>query len=77
MLFLELGAGGNTPVIIKCPFWRFTNKNPNASYACVNLGEAYTPREIAPRALCLDADIGKVLRDALQPIQPKSDPTHS
>lgn len=66
VLFLELGVGGNTPGIIKYPFWRFTRENPNAVYACVNLGEAAAPREIAGRALCLDSDIGKVIRDMLR-----------
>lgn len=64
VLFLELGAGGNTPVIIKYPFWRMAGGNPNATYACVNLGEAHAPREIAGRSICLDADIDAVL-DAL------------
>ena len=36
ILFLELGVGYNTPVIIKYPFWRMTAKNPNAFYACIN-----------------------------------------
>ena len=31
-------------------------------YACVNLGEAWAPREIAERAICLDGDIGEVLQ---------------
>lgn len=28
LLFLELGVGYNTPVIIKYPFWRMTAANP-------------------------------------------------
>lgn len=43
VLYLELGVGGNTPVIIKYPFWRLTAQNPNAFYVCVNLGEAAAP----------------------------------
>ena len=66
VVFLELGVGGNTPVIIKYPFWKFTLENPKAFYACVNLGEAFVPREIARCALCLDADIGTALQDVLQ-----------
>ena len=46
ILFLELGVGMNTPVIIKYPFWRMTRQNPKAVYACVNLGEARVPGEI-------------------------------
>ena len=62
ILFLELGVGGNTPVIIKYPFWRMTAENPKAVYACVNLGEAYAPREIMDRSICIDGDIGNLLK---------------
>ena len=62
ILFLELGVGGNTPAIIKYPFWQMTYRNPMAVYACVNLGEAYAPGEIAGRAICIDGDIGEVLK---------------
>lgn len=61
VLYLELGVGNNTPVIIKYPFWRYTLENPDAFYACVNFGQAYAPREIAERSVCLDADIGCIL----------------
>ncbi|MFV0400006.1 MAG: SIR2 family NAD-dependent protein deacylase [Oscillospiraceae bacterium] len=63
-LFLELGVGGNTPVIIKYPFWRMTQRNPKAVYVCVNKGEAVTPQEIKQQSICLDADIGQVLHDS-------------
>jgi NAD-dependent SIR2 family protein deacetylase len=61
ILFLELGVGFNTPIIIKYPFWKMTAENPNAVYACVNYGEAVCPDEIADRAICIDGDIGAVL----------------
>ena len=61
VLFLELGVGMNTPGIIKYPFWQMTYQNPKAVYACVNLGEAFAPKEIAERAICIDGDIGEVL----------------
>ena len=38
ILFLELGVGYNTPVIIKYPFWRMTLNNPKATYAVINYG---------------------------------------
>lgn len=63
ILYLELGVGGNTPGIIKYPFWQMTAENPQAIYACVNAGEAYAPREIAERSICIDGDIGKVLEE--------------
>ncbi len=61
VVYLELGVGGNTPGIIKYPFWTYTLENPRTLYACVNLGQAWAPRDIAERAVCLDADIGSVL----------------
>ena len=61
ILFLELGVGYNTPVIIKYPFWQMTAKNPNAIYACINQGQAVCPQEIQQRSICMNADIGQVL----------------
>ncbi len=63
VLFLELGVGMNTPVIIKYPFWNYTKGNSNAVYACVNFGAAFSPQEIADRAICFDRDIGELLKD--------------
>ena len=62
ILFLELGVGYNTPVIIKYPFWRMTAKNPNAVYACVNLGQADCPQEIERQSICINSDIGSVIK---------------
>ena len=61
VLYLELGVGYNTPAIIKYPFWRRTLANPDAVYACVNLGQAPAPKELAPRAISVDGDIARVL----------------
>lgn len=61
VVYLELGVGSNTPAIIKYPFWKYTRANPKAVYACVNLGEAMAPEEIAGQSICIDADLGSVL----------------
>ena len=61
ILFLELGVGYNTPVIIKYPFWQMTAKNTSATYACINRGQAMCPQEIEQRSICLDADISAVI----------------
>ena len=66
VLYLELGIGGNTPGIIKYPFWRMTVANEDATYACLNLGEAYAPEYIIEQAICINEDIGKVLEDLLK-----------
>jgi NAD-dependent SIR2 family protein deacetylase len=61
-LYLELGVGYNTPGIIKYPFWQMTMQNPDAAYACINFGEAYAPKEIEQQSICINGDIGEVLR---------------
>lgn len=61
VLFLELGVGANTPVIIKYPFWQMTAENPKAVYACINKGESYFPAEINKQAISIDGDIGEVI----------------
>ena len=66
VLYLELGVGMNTPGIIKYPFWQMTAKNPNAIYACVNMGQAYCPENIARQSICIDADIAEVLDKILR-----------
>ena len=63
ILLLELGVGGNTPGIIKVPFLRMTAQNPKATYACLNLGEAFTMSGLEEQSILFDADIGKVLGD--------------
>ena len=61
MLFLELGVGGNTPGIIKYPFWRMCAENHNSTYVSINKGEAFSPREISSRSICIDGDIFAIL----------------
>ena len=61
ILFWELGVGFNTPAIIKYPFWQMTAQNPNAVYACVNLGESCCPSDIMKQAICISGDIGKTI----------------
>lgn len=62
VLFLEAAVGFNTPGIVKFSFWKMTAENPKSIYACINLGEAGAPREIAHRSICIDGDIGDVLK---------------
>ena len=62
ILYLELGVGYNTPVIIKYPFWKMTAKNPDAVYACINFDEALCPEEISKQSILIDGDIGDVIK---------------
>ena len=61
MLYLELGVGMNTPGIIKYPFWQMTYQQPEATYVCLNYGQAYAPEEIQDRSICINGDIGEIL----------------
>ena len=61
VLFLETAVGWNTPSIIKFSFWRMTNEWKDATYACLNYGEAYAPDEIKDRSICINGDIGDIL----------------
>ena len=61
VLYLELGVGSNTPVIIKYPFWQMTLENDKATYACLNYSEAYCPEEIAVQSVGVEGDIGNTL----------------
>lgn len=63
ILFLELGVGANTPAIIKYPFWQMIAQNRHAVYACINYGEAITPKEIKEQSICINKDIGAVLEN--------------
>ena len=62
VLFLEIGVGANTPMIIKFPFWQMTRDNRQAVYACLNYGEAVCPKEIERRSICIRGDAGEILR---------------
>ena len=62
-LFLELGVGYNTPVLIKYPFWEMTADNPKAVYACLNFGEAAVPDGLAQQSIIINGDIRQVLSE--------------
>jgi NAD-dependent SIR2 family protein deacetylase len=60
-LFLELAVGYNTPTIVKYSFWHMADQWPDATYACLNYGEAYAPDEIRGKSICINGDIGDIL----------------
>lgn len=68
-LFLELGVGYNTPVIIKYPFWQMTAESPENVYVCINFGEAAAPAEIERQSVCINGDIGDILGKCLGKIR--------
>ena len=60
-LFLELGVGGNTPGIIKYPFWNLTYKNKNAFYASLNMEKEEIPIELKARSILIKGDIFRTI----------------
>lgn len=60
-MYLELGVGYNTPIIIKYPFWKYTAENQNATYICINQGQADSPSEIMRRSIYVNEDIDFVI----------------
>lgn len=61
IVFLELGVGFNTPVIIKYPFWRWTESNPNATYLSFNVDKTICPESLRNQSICFKGDIGEIL----------------
>ena len=61
VVLLEIGVGGNTPSIIKFPFWRMALRNRHATYVQLNAGEVFAPAELAERAILVDGDAAKML----------------
>lgn len=64
-VFLELGVGYNTPVIIKYPFISMTNKWPKATYICINPNEKYAPEGIEDKSIIINDDIKDVFNALL------------
>lgn len=62
IVYLELGVGGNTPGIIKYPFWNMTYSNRKSKYICINKGEAVVPKEIEEQSICVNNDIYEVIK---------------
>ena len=65
-VFLEAGTGWNTPSIVKFSFWQMVNDWPEATYACLNYGEAYAPEEIREKSICINGDVGMIMNQMLE-----------
>lgn len=65
VVFLELGVGYNTPVIIRYPFERLTNAFKNAHLIRVNATCADVPKNIESKAISLQEDLAQVIPELL------------
>ena len=63
VLYMEIGVGHNTPVIIKYPFWQMTKENSKATYACLSRSDPYCPKPIEKQSVCIDGDFMETLKE--------------
>lgn len=60
---LELGVGFNTPTIIRFPFEKLTRENSQISLLRLNLNEAVIPEHLGARAVGINRDIERSIKD--------------
>jgi hypothetical protein len=53
LLVIEVGAGFNTPVVVRWPMERIVNNHPKAHLVRVNLNQPQVPQEIAKKSISL------------------------
>ena len=61
VLLLELGAGFNTPGIIRIPFEQMTYKNPNWKLVRINKDDCRTFLDIEDRSILIEDDISEIV----------------
>ena len=62
-VFVETAVGFNTPGIVKFAFWKMTGEWPDATYICLNQGQAYAPDEIKKKSICINGDLKEILAE--------------
>lgn len=67
-VLLELGAGFNTPTIIRFPFEKLVWEHPNMSLIRLNLDEAVVPEALGERAVGISEDMERSISDLLEEI---------
>lgn len=63
VVFLELGVGFNTPVIIRFPFEKMVRENNSYSLIRLNMDEAVVPESFGKRAIGIGGDMAKAITD--------------
>lgn len=73
VVLLELGVGFNTPTIIRFPFEQMLRGNENWSLIRLNLDEAFVPESFEKRAVGINEDIAKSMKDISERVK-ENDP---
>ena len=68
-VLLELGVGFNAPAIIRFPFEKLMREHKNLSLIRLNLKEAVVPEEFGERAVGINEDIAKSVKDLADKIR--------
>lgn len=71
LVLLELGVGFNTPTIIRFPFEKLVREHDNISLIRLNLNQAVVPESFGRRAVGIDADMAKSIKDIAEEVKRK------
>lgn len=63
VVFLELGVGFNTPIIIRFPFEKFVREHDTYSLIRLNMDEAVVPESFGRRAIGIGGDMASAITD--------------
>ncbi len=63
IVLMELGVGFNTPTIIRYPFERYTDANPNATLLRLNKNHPFSSVKRSEQFIAFDEDISDVFAD--------------
>lgn len=69
VLFLELGVGRMTPMLIQEPFWALTDQLPDAYDIMVNRDYQFLPKKIEDKGQAIKADLAQVLDDVVSELK--------
>jgi hypothetical protein len=61
LLVLEIGAGFNTPSVVRWPMERIVQAMPEARFVRINLTQPEVPAEIEAQSVSLSLDAGEVI----------------
>lgn len=67
-VLLELGIGFNTPTIIRFPFEKLAGEKKNMVLIRLNMDEAVVPESLLDRAIGINADLARSVKDILNTV---------